>query len=246
MMRIGEHPLTWSLIIANVIFFLLVFSMPEGLLESVLAGFGFSAGNAGLVYPWLTSLFLHASASHLFFNMLGLFFFGKILEEEVKPHWFLAIYFISGLLGNLVFMFTSASVVVGASGCVFGVMAAAMLASPTKPINLYVIPLPLGLVAITFILVETLVVYFQPDFGQVAHYSHIAGLLAGAVFAFFYDTRKALKGLLVLAVSLVLLLVFAPVIGLITLFGSLVLEILDMIIGFFLYGLAGLLSFIWL
>ena len=245
-MRIREHPLTWGLIIANVIAFLLVFSMPEGMRESFLLGFGFSAESASNPLVWFTSLFLHAGPSHLFFNMLGLFFFGKILEEETRPAWFFAVYFISGLLGNFVFMFTSPSVVVGASGCVFGIMGAAMLVNPTKLIHFYVFPLPVGVVAITFILVETFVIYFQADFGQVAHYSHIAGLATGAVFAFFYDTRKAFKGLFILGISLILMLIFAPAIGLITWFGSLVLGFVDLIIGFFLYGLAGLLSFIWL
>ncbi len=246
MVRVREHPLTWGLIAANVISFLLVFSMPEGMRDSFILEWGFSGANAANPLVWFTSLFLHAGASHLFFNMLGLFFFGKILEEEVRPAWFFAVYFISGLMGNFVFMFTSPSVVIGASGCVFGLMSAAMLVNPTKLVHFYIFPLPVGVVALTFILVETFVIYFQPDFGQVAHYSHAAGLLTGSVFAFFYDTRKAFKGLFILALSFALLLLFAPAIGLITWFGSVVLGFMDMATGFFLYGLANLLSFIWI
>ena len=177
------HKMTWYLISANVIIFLLVFSFPEPTREWVFATFSFSSATMFQLWRWFTSLFLHASASHLFFNMLGLFFFGKILEEELseKREWFPAIYFISGLLGNFVFMFTSIDPVVGASGAVFGIMGAIMLLNPVKKIHLYLFPLPLGIIAITFAIFETMVVYFQPDLApsNVANIAHVAGLITG-------------------------------------------------------------------
>jgi len=239
-------PLTALLIVLNVIVFLIVFSMPEDLREQVFEAYAFSSGNAWEVWRWFTSLFLHVSASHLFFNMLGLYFFGKILEEEVPRQWFLSVYFVSGLLGNLVFMFTSEALVVGASGAMFGVMGAAMLLNPVRKVHLYIIPLPLGIIAITFTIFETLVVYFQPEeFANVANSSHVAGILTGALFAFFHAPKKAVKGVLVLAIALVLIIVLAPVFGLITGIGALILQGIDWIIGLVLYSLAGLLSFIW-
>lgn len=241
------HRLTWTLIFSNIIIFLLVFSMPEAMLNWVFEVFSLSGPGAWQVWTWFTSLFLHASASHLFFNMLGLYFFGKILEEEVDSKWFLSIYFISGLIGSFVFIMTSASPIVGASGCVFGVMGAAMLMNPIKRIHLYIFPLPLGIVAIMFLVVETLVIYFQqPEFGTIAHIAHLGGVIAGSIFAFFYDWRRSIKGALVLAVCIILLIVLAPIFGLVTSIGAIVLGVLDAIIGFFLYSIAGLFSFIWL
>lgn len=240
------HRLTWVLIFANVIIFLLVFSMPEEMMMQVFEMFSLSRAEAWQVWTWFTSLFLHASASHLFFNMLGLYFFGKILEEEADSKWFLSIYFISGLIGSFVFILTSASPIVGASGCVFGIMGAAMLLNPIKRIHLYLFPLPLGIVAIMFLVVEALVVYFQqPEFGAIAHIAHLGGVIAGSVFAFFYDWRRSTKGSLVLVVCILLLVILAPIFGLITGIGAIVLGVLDAIIGFFLYNIASLLSFIW-
>ena len=77
-----QHKITWSLIAANVIIFLLVFSFPEPTKDWVFQTFSFSGETMLQLWRWFTSLFLHAGASHLFFNMLGLFFFGKILEEK--------------------------------------------------------------------------------------------------------------------------------------------------------------------
>ena len=240
-----SHKLTWSLIVINVLVFLLVFSAPEPVRENIFKSFSFSGSHTLEVWRWITSLFLHASASHLFFNMLGLYFFGKFLEEEVEAKWFLSIYFISGLIGNCVFMLTSVESVVGASGCVFGLMGASMLLEPVKKIHLFVFPLPLALVGVVFVVAETFVIYFQPDFGNIAHYSHIAGLITGSVFAFFCDTRRAVKGLFVIILCLLVLMFLSPVIGMITGIGSFVLTTIDKVLGVVIYTAAGLLSFIW-
>jgi membrane associated rhomboid family serine protease len=245
--------LLWStsrsaLIISNVLIFILVFSLPN--LDAVFNMFSFSFETSGELWRWFTSLFLHVSASHLFFNMLGLFFFGKVLEKEVKRQWFLAIYFISGLLGNFVYMFTDPLPVVGASGCVFGVMGAAMLLNPIKRIHLYIFPLPLGVVALAFVIFETMAVYFRPEqladvTANVANVAHLGGVMTGGMFALFYDFKRSMKGILVLGVSVVLLIILAPVFALIAGFASLILEVIDFIVGILLYGAAKLLSVIW-
>lgn len=245
-----KNKITWYLIIINLVVFLLVFSLPKEGMEWIFQTFSFSSAGMFEIWRWITSLFLHASASHLFFNMLGLYFFGKILEEEVPKQWFLSIYFVSGLLGNLFFMFTSVNPVVGASGAMFGVMGAAMLLNPIKKIHFYIFPLPLGLVAVMFVIVETMIVYFQPEFGtnfgNVAHVAHIGGLITGSVFAFFHNPKRSSKGLLVLGICLALLIILAPIFALITGIGGLILSVIDAVIGFFLYGIAGLISFIWI
>jgi membrane associated rhomboid family serine protease len=245
MVNLEEHPLTWGLIIANVLVFILVFSLPN--IEAVFNAFSFSFDTRFEVWRWFTSLFLHVSASHLFFNMLGLFFFGKVLEKEVNRQWFLSIYFVSGLLGNFVYMFTAIDPVVGASGCVFGVMGAAMLLNPIKRIHLYLFPLPLGVVAIAFIVFETLAVYYTPESmtgvtDNVAHVAHIAGVTTGGLFAFFNNAKRSAKGLLVLGFSLILLLVLAPVFSLISGVASLILSVVDAMVGFVLYTISAIIS----
>jgi membrane associated rhomboid family serine protease len=248
MVKFEEHPLTWGLIIINVLVFIVVFSRPD--MEAIFGTLSFSWATKAELWRWFTSLFLHVSASHLFFNMLGLFFFGKVLEKEVSRQWFLSIYFISGLLGNFVYMFTSAMPVVGASGCVFGVMGAAMLLNPIKRIHLYIFPLPLGVVAIAFVIFETMAVYFQPEqFAEltqnVANIAHLGGVMTGGLFAMFYDLKRSMKGMLVLGVSILLLIVLSPIFALIAGIASIILGVIDFLVGLVLYGLAYLLSFIW-
>ncbi|MFH1294445.1 MAG: rhomboid family intramembrane serine protease [Candidatus Aenigmatarchaeota archaeon] len=242
----SRYPITLGLIVVNIIVFLLVFSMPEEMMEQAFELLSVSWVTKIEPWRWLTSLFMHASASHLFFNMLGLYFFGKDLEENTNKARFLAVYFIAGLLGTFVFMLTDASPVVGASGCVFGLLGASMLLNPTKKIHFYVFPLPLGMVAVGFILVESLMAAAgATDITGVAHIAHLAGLATGAIFAFFYDPKQSAKGLVVLIISLVLLIFLGPFFSIITGLGGLVLSVLEVIVGTVLYGLAKLLSFIW-
>ncbi len=239
--------LVWSLIATNVIIFILAFSLPAGQHDWLFNTLALSGGTSLQVWRWFTSMFMHASASHLFFNMLGLYFFGKILEKEAKPQWFLAIFFVGGLLGNLAFIMTSPHMVVGASGAMFGLLGAAMLLNPLKKVHIYIFPLPLGIVSVMFVIMETFVIYFQPaDFANIATVAHIGGLIAGAIFAFFFDAKKSMKGLAILIVCGLLLVFLGPMFGMIAAIGGLILSFLEAIIGFFLYGLAKVIGlFLW-
>lgn len=238
--------LTLALIALNVLVFLLVFSMPEALREETFLRLAFSRETAWQAWRWIAALFLHASASHLFFNMVGLYVFGKILEDEVPRQWFLAIYFLAGVLGSFVFLLTSTAFAVGASGAVFGLMGAAMLLNPVRRVHIYLFPLPLGIVAISFTILEALVVALQPAaYAQVANVAHVGGIITGGVFAFFFNPKRSVKGFLVLLLCLLLLLVLGPVFLLITGIGGLVLQAVDLVVGAMLTAAAGALGFLW-
>lgn len=71
------------------------------------------------------AMFLHSDTTHLFNNMIILFFLGAMLEKEIGHVWLTIIYFLSGLGGNFVslarkVMTGSNALSVGASGAVFG------------------------------------------------------------------------------------------------------------------------------
>jgi membrane associated rhomboid family serine protease len=238
--------LTRTLIILNIIVFLLVFSMPEEMMEDAFALLDFSGGSMLEIWRWFTSLFLHASASHLFFNMIALYFFGRVVEEEMKARRFLLIYFLSGLAGNLAYGFTSAEPAVGASGCIFGVMGAAMLLKPKEMIRLYFIPLPLGLIAILYILTQAALAVIPLSETGIAYMAHIGGLLAGSAMAFYFEPRKAVKGVAFMILLLALLVVLWPLIGFVVTVGHAVLSVIDFVVGLVLYGVSKLLlSWIW-
>jgi len=237
--------LTWTLIVLNFLIFLAVFSAPEAVRTGLFERFSLSQGTALQLWRWISSMFLHASATHLFFNMIGLYFFGRILENEVKPQWFLSIYFASGFLGSLAFILTSTVPVVGASAAIFGLMGAVMLLKPLEKVYVFLFPLPLGIVAALYIITESFVAYYQPGFGNVAHIAHLGGIATGALFAFIKNPGKAAKGMLMLGLLVAVVIILYPVFGLLAGLGQYILGIIDNVVGFFLYGAASLLGFFW-
>lgn len=237
---------TWALIIANVMVFEFVFSMSPSMFKQAFSLLSFSSPLFFEAWRLVTSLFLHASASHLFFNMLGLYFFGRIAEKELGPKKFLMLYFIAGVLGNIAYGLVSTDPVVGASGCIFGLMGFAMFIKPKEMIRMYVIPLPLGIVAILFAVVETMLSYYGEMASGVAHIAHVTGLAAGILYAFITSPKRSGKGLLWLAVLVALLIFLGSLFGFIIDIGNIFLNGVDFVVGFVLYGLAKILGiFIW-
>jgi membrane associated rhomboid family serine protease len=108
-------------------------------------GFNPSIGTA-LTQPWrfVTYMFLHGGGFHLLFNMLWLWWMGRSVEESIGPRSFAVIFFGSGIGGAFFHIaFASlygTSMVIGASGAVFGVMVAFAYLYPRAPIMLLFLP----------------------------------------------------------------------------------------------------------
>lgn len=169
------------LIIANIAVYVLTLLRPP--LEAFLA----FAPMTFLVQPWtiVTYMFVHDTSgfSHILFNMLGLFFFGPRLEAELGSKHFLGLYFVSGMMGAVLTMiFTPASVIVGASGAVFGVMLAYAMFWPRDRVYIWGI-LPVE-VRIMVGIMTVLALYggFGSAMGGIAHFAHLGGFVGGFVY----------------------------------------------------------------
>lgn len=83
----------------------------------------------GWIWMLFTAMFLHADIVHLSGNLLFLLVFGTSLEEQVSRSRWWVTYFVSGLTGNLAFLFLGPllgqEIAVGASGAVWGLLGAA-------------------------------------------------------------------------------------------------------------------------
>lgn len=173
------------LMIANFAVFLLmaVRIVPAGAIEWL----GFAVPGF-LARPWtvFTYMFVHGGFMHLFMNMLALFFFGPPLEQKWGSRFFLRFYLVTGLGGAAfsVFLYslTGPTIMVGASGAIFGLLVAFALNWPDAKIFLYfVFPVPAkwfvaGLGALT--LLSTV----QGSTDGVAHWAHLGGLVTGFVY----------------------------------------------------------------
>jgi membrane associated rhomboid family serine protease len=129
----GRHdaPATYVLIALNVAAFFAEIATGSGgfgtITSSLIPEFGLYGPSVadGEWYRLLTSAFLHAGLYHIAGNMLLLFFLGRILEPGVGTPRFLGIYFVSLFAGSFgALLLSPNSLSIGASGAVFGVLAA--------------------------------------------------------------------------------------------------------------------------
>src|SRR6267143_1487183 len=143
-------PWVFRLIVANVAVFMLQMANPgiERYLEFVPI--------LALRHPWtvVTYMFVHASPGHIFFNMLGLYFFGPRLELTLGSRRFLQLYFTAGIAGALLSLLTFSPTIgiVGASGAIYGVFYGYARYWPHDRILIWgILPMPVWL----FVLIMT-------------------------------------------------------------------------------------------
>ena len=181
-------PVCAWLIKVNVAVALVFFLLP-GLrnLETLLA-LSRAGLHAGYLWQPVTYMFLHGGFTHLLFNMFTLYFLGPETERAMGSKHFLAMYLISGVLGGLGWLWLMPipwTECVGASGAIFGVLAAFATLYPRRQLTLlifFIFPVTMmawqlvaGLALIEFILANN-------DNSGVAHTAHLAGAFAGFLY----------------------------------------------------------------
>lgn len=175
---LGSTPyVTAALIAANVVVFLVdMFSGTVnglGELGADWALFGPSVA-AGDWWRPITAGFVHSGLIHIGFNMLLLYQLGTLLEPALGRVRFAALYVMSLLGGSfLVLIMSWDTPTVGASGAVFGLMGAAVVAFRSRGIDPFSTGIPqlLGLnLLITFVAAR-----------YISVGGHIGGLIAGLV-----------------------------------------------------------------
>lgn len=118
--------ITVSLIIINVIVFILMYILGKGSQDAfTLIKFGAFQKDlilGGEYYRLITSAFLHIGIFHLLFNCYALYVIGRQLESFLGKIKFLIIYLVSVLCGSLMSMIFPISISAGASGAIFGLL----------------------------------------------------------------------------------------------------------------------------
>jgi membrane associated rhomboid family serine protease len=123
----------------------------------------------------VTAGFLHAGFFHLLFNMLALYILGSMLEPAIGKLRFGLIYFVSLLCGSLGALIAQpVGLTVGASGAIFGLMAAAAVVARNRGLGL--MESGLGI----WIGLNLLITFTIPN---ISIGGHIGGLVGGALAA---------------------------------------------------------------
>lgn len=150
--------------------------------------------------PWqlVTYAFLHGSETHIFFNMFGLWMFGRDLEYVFGTPRFLALFFASVLAAALTqivvtTLMNNPEPTIGASGGVFGVLLTFAVLYPKRTIVLLIppIPLPAWLFVTLYGLIELGMGVMGAQAG-VAHFAHLGGMLGAGLMLAFLRPRRPL------------------------------------------------------
>lgn len=154
----------------------------------------------GVVYPYsfsniiqvwrlVTYQFLHDPGHiwHLVFNMIVLYFMGPFVERSFGSKAFLKFYLVCGAAGGIVYtLLASAGILeigpmVGASGAIYGVMAAVAIMFPRMKVLLWgIIPMTMFWLVILVIIMSFLNIAAGENAGGEA--AHLSGLAMGFLY----------------------------------------------------------------
>lgn len=141
-------------------------------------------------WTWITSMFLHQGFWHLLWNMLFLYWFGRITGDLIGDHRILPIYILGGLVGSLAFLLSAHLIgysggatvyALGASGAVMALVTASGVLAPDYRMRLILIgEVKLKWVVATLIFLDLIGTASNINTG--GHFAHLGGVLIGYIY----------------------------------------------------------------
>ena len=147
--------------------------------------------NSLILKPWtlITYMFMHVGFLHLLFNILGLYWFGKMFLYHFEGNKLLSLYLLGGIAGGLLYVISynvfpafaaTNGILLGASASVFAVLVALAVYEPDREIYLFFVgKFPLKYVAAFYVLLSVLSISTSNPGGNIAH-------VGGAFWGWFY------------------------------------------------------------
>ncbi|MCM8826061.1 MAG: rhomboid family intramembrane serine protease [Candidatus Omnitrophica bacterium] len=209
--HIRKPIITVLLLFTNIFVFLFQLSLGDNL-KNFMYIYGFVPKNLFLpLYsdslilrfrPLVTSMFLHASPTHLIGNMLFLWIFGDNVEDRLGHLSFLLFYISCGIIAgitHLIMNINSSIPAVGASGAIAGILGAYMVMFPQSmiltlvPFFLFwrIVELPAFIFIGIWFVYQFLLGISTIGYGGagIAFWAHIGGFIAG-IFIIRYFKKK--------------------------------------------------------
>ena len=176
--------------------FFILFNTPQGF-ESLLRWFAVPASFPDLIRkPWtlLTYMFLHEGFLHILFNMLWLFWFGRIFLEYLDQKKLVSVYLLGGITGAILYIISfnlfpvfksvvTESVALGASASVIAVVIAITAYVPNHTVYLMFIgPVKIKYIGIIIFVVTSVLDFSTNTGGKIAH-------IGGAILGLLYTSQ---------------------------------------------------------
>jgi len=174
-----------------VLVFLLLFNIPGEFLMSYLAVPANLSQLLFRVWTPITYMFLHQGFFHLLFNMLSLFWFGKIFLIYFSEKQLIGLYLFGGLVAAVFYVaafnlfpfyapVVPISLLLGASGSIMAIILAAAYQAPNMELQLLILgSVKLKYIALVAVLTSFFGITSSNGGGQLAH---LGGAMAGYFF----------------------------------------------------------------
>ncbi len=216
---------TKNLIIINFLFWIAALVLPKaGINLTSLFGLHFPGVKDFYAFQFITYMFMHDTQSfaHIFFNMFGVYMFGRVLENVWGPRRFLTFYLITGIGAGItqvvVWYFSLQSfagghgisvsqlvahdpsinylITVGASGSLFGILLAFAMLFPNIPLYLMFIPIPIKAkyFVIFYGIAELYMGVANYNGDTVAHFAHLGGMIFGFFMVYYWKKKDKDNG----------------------------------------------------
>jgi len=149
-------------------------------------------------WAWLTHMFVHDGFWHIVWNMLFLYWFGRIVGDLIGDHHILPLYLLGGIAGGFLFVMTSGFIVaegmttyaIGASGATMAIVLAAGVISPNYAMRLILIgTVKLKYVVLAIVLLD--VFRLAGDTNVGGHVAHLGGAAMG--WFYIYGLRSGVE-----------------------------------------------------
>jgi membrane associated rhomboid family serine protease len=154
----------------------------------------------------VTYMFMHADWRHLFSNMLALYFFGPTLEYTWGGKKFLQYYIFTGVGACLLYagvnyyemsrfadnsdeyFLIANTPMLGASGAVFGLLAAFAILFPNAEMVVFPIPVPIkAKYLVSFYALYEIYAGIYQNQSNIAHFAHVGGLIIGFLLVKYWE-----------------------------------------------------------
>jgi len=186
---VNLNPL-WFLLGLNLVIFVVTLisgSYPIRIDNPVVVLLGLHTGDF-LHQPWtiITNLFVHGSFGHIICNMVSLYFLGRFLIQLVGAERFLIVYFLGGIVGNILFILLEPhSIGIGASGAIFAL--GGVLAMIAPGLRVFIIPIPVPVPLWVAMAIFLLISFIGRG---IAWQAHLGGLLLGLMAGYYFKKKR--------------------------------------------------------
>jgi membrane associated rhomboid family serine protease len=157
---------------------------PDDIVSGYLAMYGIGT-HCFKPFQLFTYMFLHGGIGHIFFNMFALVSIGPVLEGYWGQKRFTLFYLVTGIGAAIFNIFISwvyppvgFGTMVGASGALYGLLAAFGMTFPDMEMRLLIPPVPIKAKYLVFVL-GGITFLIGPQ--NVAHFAHLGGAIFGFI-----------------------------------------------------------------